>query len=866
MLSKLAISLTLVLMLALIAGPVSAQMFHLSVASGTNGAPLADSGFLVFQMPASVGSAANGIRRNAVTVETPTDKWHNLAELLEFGGTVELWEVVDDDLSDEETLSTEDIAKMTQKVIISEIMWGVDFSAPRSVEGITVPVMPAGLQWIEIYNGSGKTKGGAAGAKGALYLYFHENEKLNRIGTTIDLDGDGDGFADSFEDFTVAVVDRVCTIGKFGRQWDLKGSSGWIVPDTTRGVAASNMVSMYRKGAIEDGKYELITDGDDKGNIKDLKDGAESDAWEVSKGRANMDGRFIGSPGSVHVGLGGVTQYDTIPALLPGKRGIIINEVRNSSNDRLDWLELHNTTDAAVQVENWEISFVTAVDEESDGVVLPKSEIPAQGYLLIVSTDPLETILAGGVPAGVREADVFYRGLKHLYHTDANLQMPNDKKFMIVLRNGNDANKSPEKIEDVVGAIFGNSDADGTEISPLRGWSAPDNLEDFGTPSFGGNRAWARNKSEGNRFHKEHWDAVAYSGGVGYDPKVGSDEAVGTPGYPNKAAEKHADMEDGGVIISEIMFDAGEGGRLVQWIELYNASITEAVNISGWTLEIRNKDEVESYVNSSFEFDVDTIILPNQTLLLVSYRSSANDVPARRVYNLWHKHRDVLGLLQRRSILLSSAGFYLRLTNKDDSVVDIAGNLMLDGLGRKKVWNLPETGGAARRSIVRKGTDGTDKASWVVTDSTSTYYGHRKDIGTPGDRSGSPLPVSLSSFRPVRDKVTGQVVITWVTESELNNVGFNILRRETRDGEFKIINPILLAGNGTTSERHVYTYTDTTAKPNVVYYYQIEDVSLDGKRTTLRTTHLRGNITPAGKLTTMWGDLKLLSEPGFTGF
>ena len=100
--------------------------------------------------------------------------------------------------------------------------------------------------------------------------------------------------------------------------------------------------------------------------------------------------------------------------------------------------------------------------------------------------------------------------------------------------------------------------------------------------------------------------------------------------------------------------------------------------------------------------------------------------------------------------------------------------------------------------------------------------------------------------------------ITWVTESELNNVGFNILRRETRDGDFKIITPKgPIAGNGTTSERHIYTYTDTTAKPNVVYYYRIEDVSFDGKRTTLRTTHLRGNITAAGKLTTMWGGLKL---------
>ena len=145
---------------------------------------------------------------------------------------------------------------------------------------------------------------------------------------------------------------------------------------------------------------------------------------------------------------------------------------------------------------------------------------------------------------------------------------------------------------------------------------------------------------------------------------------------------------------------------------------------------------VESYVNASFKFEVGTVILPNQTLLLISGRSNANDVPRNRVYNLYQYHRTVLGLANRRSVLLSREGFYLKLTDTDDSVVDIAANLILDGLRRNKAWDLPETDGEARRSIVRKGTDGTDKASWVVTDSTSTYYGHRKDVGSPGDRLG----------------------------------------------------------------------------------------------------------------------------------
>ena len=139
----------------------------------------------------------------------------------------------------------------------------------------------------------------------------------------------------------------------------------------------------------------------------------------------------------------------------------------------------------------------------------------------------------------------------------------------------------------------------------------------------------------------------------------------------------------------------------------------------------------------------------------------------------------------------------------------------------------------------------------------STYFGHHSDISTAGGRDGGPLPVSLSSFRPLRNQATGHVDIQWVTQSELNNAGFNILRSETKTGEFKVINVKgIIAGHGTTSEKHVYTFTDTTAKPNIVYYYQIEDISLDGQRTTLRTTHLRGNVSAAGKLTTTWSNLK----------
>ncbi len=122
-------------------------------------------------------------------------------------------------------------------------------------------------------------------------------------------------------------------------------------------------------------------------------------------------------------------------------------------------------------------------------------------------------------------------------------------------------------------------------------------------------------------------------------------------------------------------------------------------------------------------------------------------------------------------------------------------------------------------------------------------------------RHGKPLPVTLSSFKATRTANGG--ILNWITESEIDNAGFNILRSNTKTGEFEQINVKLIKGAGTTSERSTYTWTDTTAKPNTVYYYQIEDVSHAGERTRLTTVRLRGLVSASGKLQTRWADVKV---------
>ena len=75
-------------------------------------------------------------------------------------------------------------------------------------------------------------------------------------------------------------------------------------------------------------------------------------------------------------------------------------------------------------------------------------------------------------------------------------------------------------------------------------------------------------------------------------------------------------------------------------------------------------------------------------------------------------------------------------------------------------------------------------------------------------------------------------------------------------GGFKVVNPRMIAGAGTTGERNEHTWTDTTAKPNTVYYYRIEDISHAGVRKQLATVRLRGLVSAKDKMLLIWSQLK----------
>ncbi len=321
----------------------------------------------------------------------------------------------------------------------------------------------------------------------------------------------------------------------------------------------------------------------------------------------------------------------------------------------------------------------------------------------------------------------------------------------------------------------------------------------------------------------------------------------------------------GKVVFSEFMLT--RLGKYPQWIELYNTT-DQDIDINGWKivgrcLDVSNTTNIleSQVISKSFT------IKGKETVLIVSFatpnsRDRISKGLADKVYALKTNPKN----------FWNYKGLVLELQDAEGNPIDRIGNLNEAG---EVVWEIPMLVRNKRISLIRRlkpirsqaynFTFGIQKFGWFPAEKVKGltenriqyYYGRYTDIGSPGYRTedGEVLPVTLSSFSPQLNK-NGQIILSWITESELENAGFNILRSQSKQGPFVKVNTALVQGAGTTGERSSYTWKDTTAKPNVEYYYRIEDVSYAGKRQTLTTTRLKGLISVKNRFTTRWAQLK----------
>ena len=749
-------------------------------------------------------------------------------------------------------------------LVITEIMWGVN----KAVAGTSTY---NDHQWIEIWNATGQTIPAAALSGLSLDFSYDYPAPLN---ANMDPNHGTDDGTDAPGKVT---LDRVSNV--VGTGWDVDlGQNGFAAADNNEN--RERFISMYRDSENDRGRQ--------------IGDGWLKSSWNQSTEVYLPN--HVGTPGAAER-LGRRT-FNPSDVVLT----VVFNEIANFESDGADyeWIELRIRS-GNPNFEKWSVHIVTGDGDDDDKLpeqaelfTIPKLDTRRfDDLLLITAKDPAFDTnhpLAGGYNVAENDANQnggFDSNIRY-FVADWKTDLPDDGEFVLILRDGNDTEDYKE-VQDIAGyhpnltvdfnsfpSDTAETDKFNSDLWPLIGYPAP-NL--------------SHNKIEGGEvalrvfddipgtqtMDGDHIDKVAFRHedngytGVGYKRSAApNDQHGGTPGYPNDVVkEKESDLAGAALVsISEIMYDTGN--RLPQWIELYNGSMTEAVNLNTWKLKIEN-DRKDANVDirrlPTIEFGP-VIIPPNRTVIITSTNTGNATEKIDRdqaIIDLWRTERNYLEVDNRRYQLLSTVAFKLTLIEKGGGVVEAVGNL-----GADPAWELPmDEGAAGRVSVIRRyddgePRDGTMADGWTLASMTNlkyadTYYGKKGDIGTPGFRAGGALPVSLSKFRPERFD-SGEIAVRWVTESELNNAGFNILRSEKRDGEFTKLNAQLIAGHGTTSEKNAYEFVDKTAKPNVVYYYQIQDVSLEGQVNTLATTHLRGNVSAAGKLTTTWGDLKTLRE------
>jgi hypothetical protein len=73
------------------------------------------------------------------------------------------------------------------------------------------------------------------------------------------------------------------------------------------------------------------------------------------------------------------------------------------------------------------------------------------------------------------------------------------------------------------------------------------------------------------------------------------------------------------------------------------------------------------------------------------------------------------------------------------------------------------------------------------------------------------------------------VIVEWETASELDTVGFNVMRSESPAGPFIQVNTDLIPAASDTLTGSQYKYKDTDTQPGITYFYMLEEIELTGQ-------------------------------------
>ncbi|MBI5374277.1 MAG: thrombospondin type 3 repeat-containing protein [Candidatus Schekmanbacteria bacterium] len=95
--------------------------------------------------------------------------------------------------------------------------------------------------------------------------------------------------------------------------------------------------------------------------------------------------------------------------------------------------------------------------------------------------------------------------------------------------------------------------------------------------------------------------------------------------------------------------------------------------------------------------------------------------------------------------------------------------------------------------------------------------------------NNNPTAITLSSFTALQKEK--KVFVTWQTATEINNLGFNIYRSESENGQYTKINKNLIHAKGNSTKGASYKFKDKHIVNGKTYCYKLEDVDSDNTKT-----------------------------------
>lgn len=284
-------------------------------------------------------------------------------------------------------------------------------------------------------------------------------------------------------------------------------------------------------------------------------------------------------------------------------------------------------------------------------------------------------------------------------------------------------------------------------------------------------------------------------------------------------------VSPGDIIITEIMQNPttiidSDG----EWLEIYNTS-TSDIDLNGWKLR---DDDIDEHIIGG------PLIIPSHEFLVLG---NNDDTSVNGDYTVDYRYSD-----------------FLLANGVDEVVLEDPDGIEIDRVNYDGGPGFPDPNGASM-TLTDFQADNNIGSNWFTsTTREPAFIGPTGDLGSPGTLGvDQALPVTLTSFTATAGN--NKVTLHWITESELNNVGFRVLRAADINGPYQIIssfeyNPEL-EGQFNSNISHKYFYSDDLVTNGITFWYKLVDVDVIGVETeqgpiSVTPQNGRGEITTIG--------------------